>query len=172
MICSPTVMKEENNCNYHMCKNKWTLYSHLPHDTDWSLKSYQNIAKIECIEQLISIFQVIPDTMIKNCMLFVMKNDITPLWEDDNNRDGGCFSYKIANNDVPNVWKNLCYLLVGETLSKKKANITGITISPKKNFCIVKIWLGDCENQNPKDINYFSGIDSNGCLFKKHLPQY
>ncbi len=172
MNCSPTTMKDEYNSEYHMCKNKWTLYSHLPHDTDWSLKSYQNIVNIECIEQLVSIFEVIPDKMIKNCMLFVMKDKITPLWEDENNRNGGCFSYKIANNDVPNVWKNLCYLLVGETLSKKKANITGLTISPKKNFCIIKIWLGDCNNQNPQDITYFNGIDAQGCLFKKHLPEY
>ena len=156
----------------HALENKWTLYSHLPHDTDWSLKSYQNIVNIECIEQLVSIFEVIPDKMIKNCMLFVMKDKITPLWEDENNRNGGCFSYKIANNDVPNVWKNLCYLLVGETLSKKKANITGLTISPKKNFCIIKIWLGDCNNQNPQDITYFNGIDAQGCLYKKHLPEY
>ena len=172
MICSPTTMKDEYDSEYHMCKNNWTLYSHLPHDTDWSIKSYQNIVNIDCIEQLVSIFEVIPDKMIKNCMLFIMKDKITPLWEDDSNRNGGCFSYKIANNDVPAVWKKLCYLLVGETLSKKKANITGLTISPKKNFCIVKIWLGDCNNQNPQDITYFTGIDAQGCLFKKHLPEY
>lgn len=171
MNCLSTQMNN-NNSNFHTCKNQWSLYSHLPHDTDWSLKSYQNITKIGYIEELISLFEIIPDKMIKNCMLFLMRNNITPLWEDEENRNGGCFSYKIANNDVPNVWKNLCYLLVGETLSKKQANITGITISPKKNFCIIKIWLGDCNNQNPEDINYFNGIDSHGCLFKKHLPEY
>ena len=47
MNCSPTTMKDEYNSEYHMCKNKWTLYSHLPHDTDWSIKSYQNIVNIE-----------------------------------------------------------------------------------------------------------------------------
>jgi len=171
MEYSPTEM-EETKSNCHICNNNWTLYSHLPHDTDWSLKSYQNITKIDCIEKLIAIFDVIPDKMIKNCMLFIMKDDITPLWEDENNRNGGCFSYKISNNDVPKVWKNLSYLLIGETLSKINANITGLTISPKKNFCIIKIWLGDCNHQNPNDINYFKGIDAQGCLFKKHLPEY
>ena len=171
MEYSPTEM-EETKSIFHTCNNNWTLYSHLPHDTDWSLKSYQNITKIDCVEQLIAIFDVIPDKMIKNCMLFIMKDNITPLWEDENNRNGGCFSYKISNNDVPKVWKNLSYLLIGETLSKINANITGLTISPKKNFCIIKIWLGDCNHQNPNDINYFKGIDAQGCLFKKHLPEY
>jgi hypothetical protein len=171
MDCSPTIMTN-NNSIFHASETKWTIYSHLPHDTDWALKSYESICVIDCIEQLISVLDIIPDKMIKNCMLFIMREDITPLWEDKKNREGGCFSYKIANNDVPIVWKNLCYLLVGETLFKKKANITGITISPKKNFCIIKIWMGDCENQNPQDITSFDGIEPHGCLFKKHLPEY
>ena len=66
MNSSPTTMKDEHNSTYHQCKNKWMLYSHLPHDTDWSLKSYQNIIEITNIEQLISIFDIIPDKMIKN----------------------------------------------------------------------------------------------------------
>ena len=167
-----TVMTDIPSTKSYLLSDTWVLWAHLPHVTDWSLSSYIKIMEIKELNDILSLYKSIPDKMIKNCMLFVMKDKITPLWEDENNRNGGCFSYKIANNDVPNVWKNLCYLLVGETLSKKKANITGLTISPKKNFCIIKIWLGDCNNQNPQDINYFNGIDAQGCLFKKHLPEY
>ena len=84
-----------------------------------------------------------------------------------------CFSYKISNKNVASVWKNLSYTLVGETLTEEKtirANINGITISPKKNFCIIKIWLATCEYQNPKVIGEIvGGITSQGCLFKKHM---
>ena len=75
-------------------------------------------------------------------MLFVMKKGIKPTWEDDANRDGGCFSYKINNKSVINVWTNLTYSLMGEELSENEGlreNVNGITISPKKNFCIIKI---------------------------------
>ena len=49
--------------------------------------------------------------------------------------------------------------------------VNGITISPKKNFCIIKIWLNNCANQNPETINYsnIEGFTSYGSLFKKHL---
>ena len=51
--------------------------------------------------------------------------------------------------------------------------VTGITISPKKNFCIIKIWMTDCTNQNPAIvINEIKGISSQGCIFKKHAPEY
>ena len=70
------------------------------------------------------------------------------------------------------MWKNLSYTLVGESLTTDKRlrpNITGITISPKKNFCIIKIWLTSCENQNPALVTQeLTGISSQGCLFNKH----
>ena len=77
-------------------------------------------------------------------MLFVMRKGITPMWEDEANRDSGCFSFKVANKFVYDVWKTLFYSLCGETLIKdvsQTKNINGITISPKKNFCIIKVWL-------------------------------
>lgn len=46
--------------------------------------------------------------------------------------------------------------------------ITGITISPKKSFCIMKVWLSDCLNQNPQSIVKIENLDIKGCLFKKH----
>jgi hypothetical protein len=51
--------------------------------------------------------------------------------------------------------------------------VTGITISPKKNFCIIKIWMSDCNNQNPNVVTAdVKGLSPQGCLFKKHTPEY
>jgi hypothetical protein len=104
--------------------------------------------------------------------MFMMRDGIKPMWEDKANSDGGCFSYKINNNNVKQVWDQLCCLVVGNTLSKDNKfmkNITGITISPKKSFCIIKIWMRDCTQQNVRKIREIPHLSSNGCLFKKHL---
>ena len=72
------------------------------------------------------------------------------------NRGGGCFSYKISNKNVSNVWKELSYILSGETISndhKFGQNVNGITISPKKAFCIIKIWMSNCQYQDPQKIS-------------------
>jgi hypothetical protein len=50
-----------------------------------------------------------------------------------------------------------------------RQNINGITISPKKNFCIIKIWLANCDYQNPAVITELPSIVPYGCLFKKHI---
>ena len=108
-------------------------------------------------------------------MLFVMRAGITPMWEDIKNRDGGCFSFKVANRIVHEVWKNLFYSLCGETLSensKYNKNINGITISPKKNFCIIKIWLINCDLQDPSILTHIPNLSKQGCLFKKHAPEF
>jgi hypothetical protein len=159
--------------NTHPLLNEWNLWAHLPHDTDWTLKSYKLISLIDSAEGMIAILNALPDKVVKNCMLFIMKRGVNPTWEDPQNCKGGCFSYKISNNSVSDIWRNLSYSLVGESIiTNENNNITGITISPKKNFCIIKIWMSNCTNQNPDTINYFPGIDSRGCLFKKHNPNF
>ena len=64
-------------------------------------------------------------------------------------------------------------LLTGETLSSNYNllnTINGITVSPKKSFCILKIWTSTIEFQNIKDITEIDGVSFQGCLFKKHKP--
>jgi Eukaryotic initiation factor 4E len=177
MVTSETIMATEtSSIDCHLLANKWTMWAHLPHDIDWSINSYKKIYTMQSVEEAIALTETLPDVLVKNCMLFLMKEGIKPIWEDPKNRAGGCFSYKISNKCVYEVWKELSYVLVGETISSQNtfvANVTGITISPKKNFCIIKIWTSNCVNQNPNIITGdVKGMTSQGCLFKKHMPEY
>jgi len=168
-------VEQEKISEKHDLSDEWCFWAHLPHDTDWSLNSYKNIYNLKTAEDTIALNEALPPGLVNNCMLFVMRKGITPLWEDPKNREGGCFSYKVSNKTVYECWKNLTYSLVGESLSDNKKlqnDINGITISPKKNFCIIKIWLATCNFQNASLINCTSGIDAHGCLFKKHAPEY
>lgn len=162
--------------DFHRLTDRWSLWAHLPHDTDWSIDSYKKIYTFGTVEETIALTETIPDILVKNCMLFLMKDGIKPTWEDPKNRNGGCFSYKVSNKSVYEVWKELSYMIVGDTISTKPsfvAGVTGITISPKKNFCIIKIWMTNCVNQNPAIVtSEIKGIIPHGCIFKKHVPEY
>lgn len=154
---------------------EWVLWAHLPHDTDWSLKSYKRIMKITTVEEMISLYRVIPEKLVKNCMLFLMQDGVSPTWEDPKNRQGGCFSFKVTNKEVFNVWRMLSFTMVGETLANNPKilnSITGITISPKRTFCIVKIWLSNCNIQDPSKLTPVPGLSNHGCLFKRHKPEF
>lgn len=155
---------------------KWNLYYHLPQDKNWELSSYSPImGNIERADQLVALNETLPENIIRFCMLFAMRKGIAPMWEDPQNRNGGCFSYKVINKQVVDVWKTLMYAMCGETLCvnpKYNPLINGITISPKKNFCIVKIWLKDCSVQDPNIIIPIFNLTKQGCLFKKHAPEF
>ena len=161
--------------DFHPLLFKCVLWGHLPHEIDWSIKSYNNIITVRYVEELITLLHVLPDQLITNCMTFFMEDGILPMWEDPSNRQGGCFSYKIPNKHVCGVWKNLCYALAGGTLTQDKkfnSSVNGITISPKKSFCIVKIWMKSCDHQDPSKIIPIPNLTQTGCLFKKHQPEF
>lgn len=161
-------------CETHKLNHKWTLWAHLPHDTDWSVKSYKKIFTFESVESAILLCETLPDKMIRNCMLFLMRDGIKPMWEDPSNKNGGCFSYKIPNKMILSTWKKLFYTIVGETAVENMSimqDVNGITISPKRNFCIIKVWLASCNHKNPKIITVDTGLTPNGCIFRRHLTK-
>lgn len=157
----------------HETYDTWKLYAHLPHDTDWTIHSYKYITSIQSVEELLSIQKHLQDSLIKNCMLFLMRNDIMPIWEDVDNIHGGCISYKVNVDDVPKVWKELSCYTVCENMSTNLEilqSINGITISPKKRFGILKVWLNK-SIPNPKewinpDIRF---LNHDEAIFKKHI---
>ena len=162
--------------NYHPLNNSWTFYAHLPHDTDWSITSYRKILDIKYAEELISVMETLSDKMIQNCMLFMMANGVKPIWEDEKNRQGGSFSFKLSNDEVVHLWKDLIYKTLGHTITDELSvynKINGITISPKRNFCIVKIWMSDCSVKNIDFLrDSFRTLYDKTAIFKKHNPEY
>ena len=54
--------------------------------------------------------------------------------------------HKLGQKNSEETWVNLCKILIGEVINTSNPmNINGISISPKKNFCIIKIWNNDSE---------------------------
>ena len=167
------MVQMKDSDNEHFLLDKWNCWAHLPQDSDWSLSSYKKITTLNTLESSARYIENFPENIVKNCMLFIMRDGINPYWEDEKNINGGCFSYKVNYKNVNECWKNLSYLLVGETLTSEKISfhINGITISPKKNFCIIKIWLNTCDYMDINIINDIYELPKNGAFFKKHISE-
>ena len=165
-------MEIEEQSEHNKLNDEWCLWAHLPHDVDWSLSSYKLLYTFDSVEQTVALANNLSEKCIKNCMLFIMRKNINPIWEDTNNINGGCFSFKISNKQVKNTWNNLMYGLVGETIFINNIDnsiVNGITVSPKKNFCIIKIWINTCSYKDEKNLNTKLDIDLDTCMFKKHI---
>ncbi len=130
--------KEENEVNKTLYN--WNIWFHRVDDKNWLIDSYKNIGTITCLEEYVYYYNKI--NTFTDGMFFLMKNNIPPLWEDINNINGGVITYKITKKNADNIWRDLTMGLIGNTLTENQNNyINGISISPKINNCIIKIWV-------------------------------
>lgn len=172
MATSGTAVTASGEREMHELSDKWVLWAHLPHDTNWSVKSYTRIMGFNTAEDAVSLTEAVPEVVIKNCMLFLMRHQINPVWEDPANKDGGCFSFKVPNKNVVRAWRTLSYAIAGGSIASDQAlysDICGVTISPKRAFCIIKIWMRGCKHMNPRELAAVAGLCTDGCIFKKHF---
>lgn len=151
--------------------NNWSFYLHLHDNYDWSINSYIKIINFESLKNAILLNDEINYDLIKKSMMFLMKSDILPIWECDENNKGGSFSFKVPNKDIESVWKNIYINLICKTITKNidyYDKINGVSLSPKKKFCILKIWMSDCELTNANIFIKIENLNIETCLFKKH----
>jgi hypothetical protein len=150
--------------------DSWNLYFHDPDNSNWGIDSYILIATITNIEEWIQINQIMKDYWNRG-MFFFMREHIKPVWEDENNCKGGCISFKIWKNEVSQHLFEIVSKILGETVLKNFQdwnNICGISISPKRNYCIARIWIND---QTHGDIQLYNlTIPSYArTMFKSHV---
>ena len=158
--------------NEYKLNNKWTLWYHSLKNKNWDNNSYVKVIEIKSLLD----YQLLKDVMrinhLQNGMFFLMKGDIFPTWEDPKNRMGGCISFKYDNN-ILNEWLKILLLCITEELSDYNKEINGLSISPKKEFNILKVWIKDDSKDYKtliKEYDPFMKLDK--CMYKKHELSY
>jgi hypothetical protein len=129
-----------------LLNTSWSLYIHDIMSDDWSLDGYKKILTIESISEFHIMFNNLTE-IINNKYYFIMRDDHLPLWEDENNSKGGCWSFRIIKKDVYNFCKELATYVIGETISNNPLNIIGISTSPKEKFTTIKLWTKTNDNK-------------------------
>jgi hypothetical protein len=133
----------------------WCVYFHDPYDFNWNIKSYHMITQISSVEDFIDVYRTFFD-LFQNGMFFIMREHITPRWEDENNKNGGCISFKIPKTEMKEKLFETCCKCLGETMGKNKdfsMNINGISICPKRNYHIIRLWLRDNKYSSSENYN-------------------
>ena len=147
----------------HKLSNNWTFWFHEINKNNWKLSSYTKIQKFNEIETFLNIIKKIDN--FSAGMFFLMKENILPIWEVKENKSGGYWSFKIPKNQINKSWRDICSQVIGNTLLKEEnlPIITGVSLSPKINNCIIKIWINkyidikefNIENIETEDSRYF-----------------
>ena len=149
-------------------KGNFKIWYHSINDNNWELESYKNLFTINNLIDYYFLINNFKKIHYHNSMIFIMKDDIKPIWEDKENKDGGFISLKISSKVLLEKWNYILSKFISNDLFLKDNNIiNGISISPKKEFNIIKIWIN-------KDINNYKGylnmekMDINNTLYRKY----
>ena len=152
----------------NILKSVWVIWFHNPIDNNWSSSSYIKIGEITSIESFWDIYFKLSPKIIQEGMFFLMKKGIEPLWENEQNINGGCWSYKVSKKDAYKSWLELSINACCENIVSDFTKINGISISPKKIFCILKIWNNDTSYSDKTYINKIYNLNKDSCIYKSH----
>nr|WRJ69546.1 eukaryotic initiation factor 4E [Oceanusvirus sp.] len=133
----------------------WSIYFHDPDDRDWTINSYKKIATVSSAEEFWGIHKMIRDYTNKG-MFFIMREHVFPCWDDPTNIEGGCLSLMVPKDDVPQTWETYCVKMLTERLARDEKMsdiVNGMSISPKNDFCILKIWVRTGELNKIEDFD-------------------
>ena len=111
-------------------------------------KEYENqvkkIAEFDTIEDFWCIFQHLrkPDSCKPGIEFQMFKNPIMPMWEDENNKNGGKISIKLRKDYTTIIWEEMIFALIGGVLPEEvKDELNGIVVSSRKEFNVLQIWF-------------------------------
>lgn len=140
-----------DNCKL---KNEWTIFFHDFMDTNWNRESYEKLACIDNVVDFWTIFNIIKDKLSVG-MFFFMKDSVFPKWDDNENTKMSYMSIKILKTSASIFIEQILKLVMTDNLCKEYHElISGVSISPKKNFCICKIWINSVDDIH-KNIKHY-----------------
>jgi len=132
----------------------WNLWCHKDIDS-WKINSFEKLFDINTVKdfwQLTNSWDKLGG--VSNRYYFIMRENVKPIWEDKQNINGGCWSFKTTDEYVDELWYDLSMYLVCENISKIPSDIVGLSICQKKNNNIViKIWNKTSSKNSLKLLN-------------------
>jgi hypothetical protein len=130
--------------------SKWRVSIHNIHKSDWNLESYDDIYEFDSIGNFWRFFNNFQMLDKINNFVFIMRDGITPIWEDLNNRNGGICSFKIdmynrggRNELCSEIMTCISLLVVNESFVSNNECINGLSYSIKNRSIFIKFWIKD-----------------------------
>lgn len=158
--------------NTHDLGHEYTFWYHNPNDIDWSNDSYHQILTIKSVEEFWLMNNNIKKESVENGMFFMMVDNVFPVWEDPNNINGCSVSWKVERKYAYQYWTDILVHLLSENFINPE-QVTGVSISPKKQSNIIKLWYNIDFKDGVKSLVYPDTLKLYGIipLYKSHSSQ-
>ena len=145
---SEKYQSKKSQIKSYKLQDKWVIWGHELHNSDWSPASYKKLYEFDTIQDFWVFFNNIRH--FRDFMLFIMRGDILPIYEDTMCINGGYWSYVVPTKELSDSIQRLMIRMIGETLTDTEmyGEIVGMSVSPKGSRGVIKIWNKNKNNRH------------------------
>ena len=129
---------------YRISDDLYQVQSKQPIDKKEYENQVKKIAEFDTIEDFWAIFQHLrkPDSCKPGIEFQMFKDPVKPMWEDENNKNGGRISIKLRKDYTTIIWEEMIFAIIGDVLPENiKYEINGIVVASRKDFNKLQIWF-------------------------------
>lgn len=149
-------LKEKFAFYYRLSEDGYQPQSKQPLDKVEYESQVKKISEFDTIADFWAIFQHLrkPDSCRAGIEFHMFKDPVKPMWEDENNKNGGKITIKLNKGYTTIIWEEMIFALIGEDVLPKdiKDEINGIVVTSKKEYNTLQIWIKNFETKMNNNI--------------------
>jgi len=154
--------------------NNYVLWCHDIYSKNWTINGYHKLCIINNVSHFWKLFNNLDKLGYRLNNLFFMKEGVEPIWEHEENRNGGICSFKTDIDTALNLYETFCVRMVCHQLVNQQDDINGISFGPKNTSAIIKIWNKNHENDlsvtlHPDILENYKHMS---IKYKSNTPEY
>jgi hypothetical protein len=157
-----------------MLPSKWCVWIHHNASRDWKLSGYHKLMELRNVHDFWTFMNNFNKLDYINYQFFIMRNEVTPIWEDAANRNGGAASVRIKASDknMLALWEEACVMAASEQLSDGNTDdaIVGVSFNLKNDLTVLKIWNSNINRDISKKIArlFYNKYRPHSIVYIKH----
>jgi len=130
----------------HPLRNKWVFWFRPPISKANGYIEYEKtlhpIAVIETVEQFFQIYKHLkrPSSLPLVSDYHLFKKGIRPIWEDEENKNGGKWVVRLRKGVADRYWEDLLFAIIGDQFGDASDEVCGAVLSVRNGEDILSIW--------------------------------
>jgi translation initiation factor 4E len=149
----------------HQLRNSWVFWFRPPISKANGIIEYEKtlhpIATVETVEHFFKVYQHLkrPSTLPLVSDYHLFKKGIRPIWEDEENKNGGKWVVRLRKGVADRYWEDLLFAIIGDQFGEASEEVCGAVLSVRNGEDILSIWAR-ANGQRVLKIRYVSFLMS------------
>lgn len=130
----------------HQLRNSWVFWFRPPISKANGIIEYEKtlhpIATVETVEHFFGVYQHLkrPSTLPLVSDYHLFKKGIRPIWEDEENKNGGKWVVRLRKGVADRYWEDLLFAIIGDQFGEASEEVCGAVLSVRNGEDILSIW--------------------------------